>query len=255
MYRDNTHVLPYPFEGLVLLAAVGPDGRELRGAAARQELAQRLGVLAAPSLQGPWGELLACLGRGTAGPATAEAAGGGSGIGGSSGPGLSGMKPPTHEGWVLQAAGGDRCKLVQAAFKRAGAAAERLHPLLVWDAVRCGGASRAQLAAGLPSHMQRELGNILDTLERQFCGVEHLLWAALAQKRRVPPARAGSAAEQAQLEQLLQKLSLEESPASAAAGKTSASLQPAARGRLLLPIPRGANGARSCPHSPQMLPL
>lgn len=68
--------------------------------------------------------------------------------------------------------GGQRLKLAQASFTRAGARGLQLHPLLVWDAVRCGGASRQQLAAGLPRHMQRELAAILDALTEEYCAVQ-----------------------------------------------------------------------------------
>lgn len=51
VYSDNTLVISYAFEGLVLLTAVAPDGCELRGVAERQQLAAQLGVVAVPCLQ------------------------------------------------------------------------------------------------------------------------------------------------------------------------------------------------------------
>lgn len=187
VYRDNTHVISYPFEGLVLLSAMGPNGRELP-AAERQQLAHSLGVLAAPWMAGPAEELRARLGCGTALP-----------------PGAVGQRVPSFEGWVVEA-GGERCKLVQAAFKRAGTAALNLHPLLVWDAVRCGGASRADLASGLPAHMQREL----DALQQRYNFVAGQLAAAAEQLL----GREESSSSLEQLSSQLASLSLDDAAAS-----------------------------------------
>lgn len=187
VYRDNTHVVPYDFEGLVLLSAVSPDGHEVRDVATRCELAARLGTLAAPSVQGPRNELRARLGRGMEPPQGSN--GGSGGDGGSSRAGgarqpRTAFAPPSFEGWVLEAAAGDgrRVKLVQADFKRAGATARQaMHPLVLWDAVRCGGKSRDSLAAGLPQHIRKELQAELDALTTCYCAARSLLAAALAQ--------------------------------------------------------------------------
>jgi hypothetical protein len=134
VYPDNTHVVQYSFEGPVLLTAVAPDGREVRGAAARQALARRLGVLAAPSLEGPWEELGARLARGTAASPGSGAASSVSASGSQRDGEQLQLALPTFEGWVLEAPSGERHKLVQTAFKRAGAAAQQLlHPLVLWD--------------------------------------------------------------------------------------------------------------------------
>ena len=125
------------------------------------------------------------------------------------------MAPPTFEGWVLEAPSGERHKLVQTAFKRAGAAAQQLlHPLVLWDAVRCGGASRQQLAAGLPGHMQRELQSELDALEHQFCSVVRQLAKALTLRGKKQGRGQGESEQQ--LESLLASLDLEDSSATAA---------------------------------------
>ncbi|KAL4424357.1 hypothetical protein ABPG75_001658 [Micractinium tetrahymenae] len=178
LYPDNTHVVPYPFEACVLLSAVGPDGRELPRPAARQALAARLGVAAAPAVEGLWAELLARLGRGAAEPLQEGKE----------------RLPPAFEGWVLQdAASGQRLKLVQAAFKAAGAAIrQRLHPLALWDAIRCGGASHEQLVRGLPAHARGELARMLDALQAQYSGVQRRLEAALAQHEQQHGATAAS---------------------------------------------------------------
>ena len=51
VYADNTIVVPYLFEGLVLLTAVAPDGCEMRSPGERQQLAAQLGVMLVPCLQ------------------------------------------------------------------------------------------------------------------------------------------------------------------------------------------------------------
>jgi hypothetical protein len=61
VYRDNWHVIPYPFQALVLLGATDPQGNELPSAAALQQLARQLGVMAAPALAGTMPELTARL--------------------------------------------------------------------------------------------------------------------------------------------------------------------------------------------------
>jgi hypothetical protein len=164
VYGDNTHVVQYAFEGLVLLAAVKPDGQELRGVTERQHLAAQLGVMAVPSLQGPWAELCDRLSRGTP-----QNVGGGSAV------------PAAFEGWVVEEPRGTRHKLVQAAFQRTGRAAQLLHPLTVWDKVRNSCTSRAQLSAGLPPHFQCELHAILDAMEDHFCRVLRYLAHMAAQ--------------------------------------------------------------------------
>lgn len=164
VYGDNTHVVQYAFEGLVLLAAVKPDGQELRGITERQHLAAQLGFMAVPSLKGPWAELCDRLSRGTP-----QNVGGGSAV------------PAAFEGWVVEEPRGTRHKLVQAAFQRTGRAAQLLHPLTVWDKVRNSRTSRAQLSAGLPPHFQRELHAILDATEGHFCRVLRVLAHMAAQ--------------------------------------------------------------------------
>lgn len=226
VYRSSCHVVPYPFEGLVLLSAVGPDGMELPSPDERQALARQLGTMAAPCLEGPLAELHSRLARGAV-PAAAAVSPAGRGSGSRGGgaelavprAGSAGKTelaaPPSFEGWVLEASSGQRLKLVQAAFKRAGAAAvELLHPLVLWDAVRCGGASRAGLAVGLPPHMQRELHAELDAMEGQFCQLSCQLaaawtWAQQGQEQHSQGGRSGAGGQPGQLEELLAGLSLD----------------------------------------------
>jgi hypothetical protein len=208
VYRHNAHVVQYNFEGLVLLGAVGPDGRELRpGDPALPRLAQRLGATAAaPCLQGTWGELVSCLEQLPSCTGSASAGGRKAKVG--SRPwAVSG--PPAFEGWVLVAADGSRHKLVSEQYKRASLAAQGLHPLCVWDAVRCGGLSRQELLAGLPSHFQRELLSILDALARRFCWVQQQLQAQL---------EAGALLHWAWLDELQQLLGQLEGPLADRAG-------------------------------------
>lgn len=219
VYCDNTHVVQYAFEGLVLLGAVAPDGCELRGVAERQHLAAQMGVMAAPCLQGPWAELCDRLSRGTALK-------------------LDSSTPSSrYEGWVVEDPEGTRHKLVQASFQRTGRVAPQLHPLSLWGMVRNCGMSRAELSAGLPPHFQRELHAILDALESQFCRVQRALahMAAQAQAQQsqgrlceLLDGMQGFLADRSgweeELENVLASLSLEEGSGNASDGGARSSV-------------------------------
>lgn len=65
---------------------------------------------------------------------------------------------------------------MQAAFQHiATTTKDRLHPLVVWDAVTCGGASREELVAGLPVHMAGKVHRQLDALAVAYLRVLQLL--------------------------------------------------------------------------------
>jgi hypothetical protein len=110
-------------------------------------------------------------------------------------------------------------------FASAGAAIRRLHPLCIWDTIKHGGASKAELAAALPRHAQAELQAILDALQQNYCRALGLVRFALSQRDLAGPAGSESSettdAEQVQdqllamlegagLEELMAKLSFEE---------------------------------------------
>ncbi len=168
VYSDNVVVVPYPFEGLVLLAVVDENGVDLP--ATRSDgacgflhgLAQRLGVVAAPSVRGSWEELQAALSsRATASPAS-------------------------FEGWVVaRDRDGSRFKLVQESYMRSSLARRRLHPLLVWDAVCFGGSSFAEMSLGLAPRLRRELGSMLDAMADRFCELKVLLHQGAAAANQV----------------------------------------------------------------------
>jgi hypothetical protein len=183
VYSDNTHVVRYPFEGLVLLGAVSPEGAELPDAAARQQLAEQLGVMAVPSIDGALPELLQRLGRecsladatessnkpsATDTGKTAQRRAHETSVNSDSkGSNSSSSSTGNFEGWVVQSQQ-QRCKLVLQQFLQAGhAASQQLHPLMVWDAV-FRGKSHAQLAEGLPAHFAAELDAMLTVLDLQF---------------------------------------------------------------------------------------
>ncbi|KAG2496623.1 hypothetical protein HYH03_005444 [Edaphochlamys debaryana] len=185
VYGSSTHVVPYAFEGLVLLGAVDSAGLEvprLRLPA----LAQELGVtLAAPSLEGRLSDLLSGL------PGADPA------------PSAEGRlplpsAPPAFEGWVVAAPDGRRYKLVQLSYKQVSAAGRLLHPLSVWDRVCYGGATPASLATGLPEHMRSELYGILSALSEAYGRARaealRLLRAAAAAGQLADLGRLGAAA-------------------------------------------------------------
>ncbi|KAG1670823.1 hypothetical protein FOA52_003414 [Chlamydomonas sp. UWO 241] len=95
-------------------------GVELIDAAALQQQGRRLGVMAVPSLSGPYDELLHRLSRGCCGDAPAS---------------TGRPQSASTKGWVIMTAEGKRRKLVQESYKCASLAAKALHPLAVWDAV------------------------------------------------------------------------------------------------------------------------
>eukprot|EP00798_Chlamydomonas_sp_ICE-L_P029719 gene29719-5154_t len=157
VYEQNTVLVPYCFEGLLLLAAYDPEGHELMDPAERQKLAAQLGLMAVPCLHGSWEELVARLARGTDLMASTR------------GRWPEQQAPLIGEGWVVCAADGSRHKIVQTAYKQVSVAARHMHPLTVWDAVRCGGKSWAQLTCCLPRHLACEMHAILDALSDQYC--------------------------------------------------------------------------------------
>ena len=61
--------------------------------------------------------------------------------------------------------------MVQENYKVFNLAASLLHPLAVWDAICCGGASFSQLNSGLPTHFQAELHGIVDALHSSYSTV------------------------------------------------------------------------------------
>eukprot|EP00798_Chlamydomonas_sp_ICE-L_P024617 gene24617-10238_t len=157
VYEQNTVIVPYSFDGLLLLAAYNPEGHELMDPAERQKLAAQLGLMAVPCLQGSWEELVTRLARGT------------DLMAGTRSRWPEQQAPLIGEGWVVCAADGSRHKIVQTAYKQVSVAARHMHPLTVWDAVRCRGKSRTQLTCYLPRHLACEMHAILDALSDQYC--------------------------------------------------------------------------------------
>jgi len=147
VYRDNTVVVPYPFEGLVFLHAWSPDGQ---GHADFHDST----ILCAPSLTCRASDLDQLL-------RTSE------------------RGPPSFEGWVVRTEDGRRLKWVQDAYKHASRAIqEGLHPLAVWREVRMGwdGVSSDR---HLPQHAVVERRAMLHALERAFRDELHRWYAAL----------------------------------------------------------------------------
>jgi hypothetical protein len=105
-----------------------------------------------PCLEGPWGEL---LGRLSLEPAAWMRQ-------------VDQSRLPPSEGWVLQAVDGMRTKLVSAEYTRARSAVAHMHPLTVWDRVRCGGWSQHALIASVPAHFRGETQGILNALYDDF---------------------------------------------------------------------------------------
>ncbi len=187
IYDINRVVVPYAFEGLVLLGAVSPEGAAA-SPQARASLSARLGIMSVPSLMGTPEELLLNLpgvailpprsisdGRHSGSTSHRHAAAAG------------GMCPPSFEGWILTLSDGTHEKLVQAAYKRVSLAAKAMHPLAVWDAVRTGGQSQAALVCGLPPHLRCEMLAILEALEDAFFRVRDDLSRLIKEQQDCSP--------------------------------------------------------------------
>eukprot|EP00798_Chlamydomonas_sp_ICE-L_P031635 gene31635-6829_t len=170
VYEQDTVVVNYSFDGLLLLGAFDPEGYELVDTAERQELAGKLGLMAVPCLHGSWEELVGRLARGT--DLVAQTRGR-----------QEQHTPLVGEGWVVCAADSSRHKMVQTAYKQVSTAAQHMHPLTVWDAVRFKCKSRAQLTCRLPRHLAREMHAILDALSDQYCIQSRKLCSMLAESR------------------------------------------------------------------------
>jgi hypothetical protein len=138
VYADNTVVISYPFEGLVLLDAWSPDGYNL-APSDRLDLAISLGVMCAPSVLCMLSETDNLL-RGT-----------------------------DFEGWVLDS----RHKLVLRSYKEAHMKIAMLHPVSVWYEIRMGGDGSS--CDRLPGHARAEKQAMISALQRGF-KVKFLAW-------------------------------------------------------------------------------
>ncbi|KAL6758456.1 hypothetical protein V8C86DRAFT_3205993, partial [Haematococcus lacustris] len=165
VYAANTHVISYPFQGLVLLDAICPAGLGLASGAAKHALAARLGTLAAPELQlqqaeelGSWLQAGQASSSSSFSPSTPPPT-----------PPPAPSHPPASEGWVVTLGSrGQRIKLVHDSFKRAHYEAQLLHPLSMWDRVRQGATRDQLLPPWLPSHFRAEAEAVLVALHRSF---------------------------------------------------------------------------------------
>ncbi|KAJ9532443.1 hypothetical protein QJQ45_010535 [Haematococcus lacustris] len=167
VYAANTHVISYPFQGLVLLDAICPAGLGLASGAAKHALAARLGTLAAPELQlqqaeelGSWLQADRASSSSTSSFAVLLSP---------STPRPTPSQPLASDGWVVTlGSSGQRSKLVHANFKHAHYEAQLLHPLSVWDRVRQGASRDQLLSFCLPNHLRAEAEAVLAALHRSF---------------------------------------------------------------------------------------
>ncbi|KAG2499898.1 hypothetical protein HYH03_002186 [Edaphochlamys debaryana] len=220
VYDAGPRVVPYAFEGVVLAAAVAPDG-SVQPPSALAGLAGELGLTCAvPYFVGPMDELKSrgrlpgLLSRrhwwrrhrppGLRGPHSESRRPR------SAWPAGDPDEPPRppalqpslrFKGWRLQPlpppASTDGTSSSQAApkakleaalsYDRASYAVRMLHPLAVWDRVCFAGADPGSLAYGLPRHLASELGRQLTALEAAWAGVRQealqLLEAARSQAK------------------------------------------------------------------------
>lgn len=201
VYSANVVVVPYAFEGLVLLGAVQPDGSSLPPAGL-QQLAAALGVAAAPVVEGTAEELCRQLLPQPAARPPESAAGSRSRSSYCADPACADAPAPApYEGWVLELPDGRRTKLVLPAYKRMSVEGKLLHPLAVWDRIKFRGEAREQLLRGLPPHFRAELAAMLEVLDAAYRAVAARLQQALQRWREQPE----DARAQQQLTVLLQQ--------------------------------------------------
>ncbi|KAJ9532465.1 hypothetical protein QJQ45_010515 [Haematococcus lacustris] len=177
VYAANTHVISYPFQGLVLQDAICHAGLGLASGAAKHALAEHLGTLAAPELQLQQAEeLIRWLQAGQASSSSSPLSSSLCSFAPSSSPSTpphtplyTPSHPPASEGWVVTlGSSGQRVKLVHDNFKRAHYEAQQLHPLSVWDRVRQGASRDQLLPPWLPGHLRCEAEAVLAALHRSF---------------------------------------------------------------------------------------
>eukprot|EP00961_Rhodomonas_salina_P193590 2613624-Rhodomonas_salina.1 len=146
---SNRVVVHYEFDGLVLLGAVSPEG-SFASPQIRKEIAQTLGVVAAPFIEGKLHSLLHFL------------------------PQLQGNRYPSNEGWVVTMPNGSLRKMVHGSYQKVKLTAQLLHPLTIWDRVRLG-ASVRQLTGEQSHHFRLEMFLILEALQKRYQSVRDLL--------------------------------------------------------------------------------
>ena len=145
VYPANRVVVNYNFNGLVLLGAFTPHGAALGpGSDETFALAAKLGVVCPPSICDTAEVLRNTLPMKWSGPST--------------GP----------EGWVLLGHDGTMSKWVSDHYKEGCRKALLLHPLAVWDRIRCGGEDKVDLLNGLPQHLAHDMKAICTALERAY---------------------------------------------------------------------------------------
>ena len=165
VWQESAQVVPYSFDGLVLLGVVSPGGQEVLSWRQRADLAMRMGVPVAPQVTGYAKDLLPRLSNNPMQRGARDVMRGGRG-----GPAVpqTPTVPPCSEGWVLIHDDGTRQKIILPAFKACHQAAKKLHPRLIWEKVRTGW-PRAAILAGLPPHLAGEASRILSALEASYC--------------------------------------------------------------------------------------
>ncbi|KAG2494299.1 hypothetical protein HYH03_007652 [Edaphochlamys debaryana] len=186
VYGTGLRTVPYAFEGVVLAAAVQPNGHVL-APQLLPALAAALGLTCAvPYFVGPTEELKDRL------------------------PGLQSRTSPAcppqpappqpslrYKGWLMEPVHSSSgkgtsssrqdntigCVSLALSYSSVSYAAHMLHPLAVWDRLCFGGASRTGLADGLPPHLRTELSSQLDAWEGAWTAVRHEAAEALAAAR------------------------------------------------------------------------
>ena len=153
IYSDNTVVIDYPFEGLVLLAVTNADGEELPYHD-MYDIAKRAGfTLASQMLCGSYSEIESYCGIGNA----------------------------NREGWVIRDAGGNRVKLVNNEYKVRSRQASLIHPQLVWLLLRQN--QLEEFTSGLTERHKEEVKLIQFGITNQFLCLVFIIFNGCLESR------------------------------------------------------------------------
>ena len=160
IYQDNTVIVNYLFEGLVLLAITDESGHEL----SYQELlqcARTIGFfMVAPRITGSYSDVLWYCGGIESGEEPTASKGP---------PFTSGALPVNErrqEGWVLKFNDGSRKKVVYKWWKDASKLAQLVHPQVVWLLLKHD--KLEDVFGNAPYHFQVEIRRMVQVIGRKF---------------------------------------------------------------------------------------
>ena len=155
IYTDNTVVIDYPFEGLVLLAVTNADGVEIPSSNV-YDIAKRVGfTLASHPFRGIYSQIKEYCGerkekgkRAVPSPLPDDA---------------------SREGWVIRADNGCRTKQVSNRYKARSRQSDLIHPQLIWFLLRQN--QLDEFMSTLEPHHRKEVREMVTCITHQFLAI------------------------------------------------------------------------------------